>query len=206
MRDKKALACAFTGHRPARYRFGYDEEYESCVQLKVALAEQIAILIGVGVTTFYSGMALGADQWAATIVLNMRAAHPKVRLIAVLPCETQADKWSAEHRERYFDTLAVCDDVITLNTHHTPTCVFERNRFLVDRTDYLLAVYDNGLRGSTACVIRYAQEKRRQIISIHPDTLEIAAAVDLEALRRRAQIRVVRCGDRGGGEIKKPNT
>jgi len=128
MKDRKAFACAFTGHRPMRYRFGYDEEHEACVQLKEALAEQIATLIGVGINTFYSGMALGVDQWAASIVLDMRATQPKVRLIAVLPCETQADKWSAEHRERYFDTLAECDDVITINTHYTSTCVFERNR------------------------------------------------------------------------------
>jgi len=201
MRDGNALACAFTGHRPGRYRFGYDEEDETCIQLKAALAEQIAILIGAGITTFYSGMALGADQWAASIVLSMRVSHPKVRLIAVLSCETQANKWSVEHRERYFNTLAECDDVITLNTHHTSTCVFERSRYLVDHADYLVAVYDNGLRGSTACMIRYAQEKRRQIISIHPDTLEIATDVDLEALKRRAQIRVVRDGENTGGNI-----
>ena len=188
----KTLACAFTGHRPTRYRFGYDEEHDSCIQLKTVLREQVAALIGGGITTFYSGMGLGADIWLAEIVLDMQKTHPKVQLIAVLPCETQANRWSVEQRERYFNTLAACDDVITLNTHFTPTCVQECRRYMVDRAGYLLAVYDNASRGDVAYTIRYAQEKDRNIISVHPDTLEITSAADLEAIRRRGQLRVIR--------------
>ena len=185
-------ACAFTGHRPVRYSFGYDEEHEKCKQLKVVLNEQIATLVAGGIRTFYSGMALGADTWLAEAVLDMRKAHPSVRLIAVLPCETQANRWSAEQRERYFDILPNCDEVITLATHFTSSCMQERNRYMVDCTGYLLAVYDNGTHGGTAYTVRYAQKRSRKIISIHPDTLAIISADDLEVLRRRGQLRVLR--------------
>jgi len=193
----KTLACAFTGHRPVRYSFGYDEEHEKCKQLKAVLETQIAALIGVGVTTFYSGMALGVDIWASGIVLKMKESKPNVRLIAVLPCETQANKWSEEQRERYFNMLSNCDEVITLNTHYTPSCMHERNRYLIDYADYLLAVYDHSNRGGTAYTIQYAQEKNRNMISVHPDTLEVLSAPELEALRRRSEWKVLRNEESG---------
>lgn len=186
------MTCAFTGHRPVRFSFGYDEEDEKCLRLKLVLAQQISALIEGGVSLFYTGMALGTDQWCAAIVLDMKRQYPNIQLTAVLPCETQANKWSPEQRERYFNTLAECDDVITLNTHYTPQCMLERNRYMIDHADYLLAVYDGGGKGGTAYTVRYAREKKREIIAIHPDTLESISAVDWEALERRKQFQLLR--------------
>ncbi len=187
----KQQACAFTGHRPQRFSFGYDEEDEKCIQLKLVLAQQVNLLIESGVSSFYTGMAQGVDQSAAEIVLAMKRSYPHIQLIAVLPCGTQANKWSQEQRERYFNTLAVCDDVITLNARYTPQCMLERNRYMVDHAGYLLAVYDGGEKGGTAYTVRYAREKEREIIAIHPDTLETVSGVDFEALERRKQLRIL---------------
>lgn len=189
------FSCSFTGHRPSRFSFGFDEESEKCVRLKQTLADEIERLIHSGVVVFHSGMALGVDIWAARIVLDMRRTHPGVKLIAALPCETQADKWSAAQREIYFDTLDECDEVVTLNTHYTSSCMFERNRWLIDHAEYLLAVYDGGERGGTAYTIRYADQQHRQIILINPDTLAVTSAVDYEALKRRAQFRLIPGGE-----------
>ena len=174
-----------------RYSFGYDEEDDKCQRLKAVLHEQITVLISAGITTFYTGMDLGADTWLAEIVLDLRRTHPKVKLIAVLPCETQANRWSPEQRERYFNILPNCDDVITLTTHFTATCVKKRNRYMINHAGYLLAVYDNSKKDDTAHTVQYAQDKKRDIISIHPDTLAISSATDLEALRRRGELRVL---------------
>jgi uncharacterized phage-like protein YoqJ len=166
-------ACAFTGHRPQKFSFGFDESAEQCVAIKKVLREQIEVLVTEGVTVFYSGMALGVDQWAASIVLDIREANPSVRLIAVRPHEGQANDWTEKQRELYFDTLAVCDNEIILQTHYTPSCMFERNRYLVDRADVLLAVYDGGERGGSAYTVKYAKEKQRRVIVIDPDTLAV---------------------------------
>jgi uncharacterized phage-like protein YoqJ len=108
------MSCAFTGHRPARFGFGYDETDPQCVRLKGVLDYQIGEHIRMGVDTFYSGMALGVDQWAAESVLEHKKKHPHIKLIAVLPFEAQAAKWSEAQRDRHFDTLPLCDDVVTL--------------------------------------------------------------------------------------------
>ncbi len=52
-------ACAFTGHRPKSFPWGYDENAPSCVLLKEVLASQISALAEQGVTDFLSGMAQG---------------------------------------------------------------------------------------------------------------------------------------------------
>ena len=44
--------CAFTGHRPRKFPWKYDEADSRCVALKAVLAEQIAALVDAGFTQF----------------------------------------------------------------------------------------------------------------------------------------------------------
>lgn len=46
---------------------------------------------------------------------------------------------------------------------------------MIDHADFLLALYDNGrsLHDDPIQPIRYAEEKRKEIILIHPDTAEV---------------------------------
>lgn len=165
--------CAFTGHRPQRFPFGFDEEDERCVEIQRRMAELIEALIHGGVKTFYSGMALGVDQWGVKIAQAMRQQHLSVKVVAVLPCETQASRWSPEQRHRYFDVLLpACDDVITLQRHYTADCMMKRNAWLVDHADCLLAVYDGMEKGGTHRTIQYARRMEKPVIAMHPDTLE----------------------------------
>ena len=174
MQEKQITkSCAFTGHRPTRFSFGYNEDDEKCQRLNRVMEEQIEKLIAAGVTDFYTGMALGVDTWAAEIVLDLKEKYSDLKLTAVLPCETQANDWTVEQRKRYFDTLAVCDEVVTLHKKYTRSCMFERNRYLVDHAEYLLAVYDGGERGGTAYTVKYGKQKERKIIIIDADTLAV---------------------------------
>ena len=63
MKDKLDAnrCCAFTGHRPAKFPWKYDEKAPRCVELKAVLAHQIDKLAAAGVTDFFTGMALGVD-------------------------------------------------------------------------------------------------------------------------------------------------
>ena len=94
----KKNTCCFTGHRPQKFPWGYDEEWEDCVKLKLKLACEIEAMWKKGVTTFISGMAIGVDMWAAEIVLDLKSAYPQdtIKLIAAIPYEGQANKWSVE--------------------------------------------------------------------------------------------------------------
>lgn len=54
----QVTACAFTGHRPTRFSFKYDEEHPDSLKLKAVLAKQIGFLHQQGVTDFYTGCGL----------------------------------------------------------------------------------------------------------------------------------------------------
>ena len=159
-------SCAFTGHRPQKFSWRYDETDERCVKLKEALVEQIEKLVADGFMDFLSGMAEGVDTWTAEIVLALRKQNPALKLHCVLPCREQADKWSDSARERYRNILEQADSIVYVNRVYKQNCMLERNHFLVDHADFLLAVYNGEQRGGTAATVRYAQKKGRNVIML----------------------------------------
>ncbi len=160
--------CAFTGHRPRKFPWGYNEADGRCVTLKETLAKEIAKLVDAGYTDFLSGMAEGTDAWAALAVLALKKENPALRLHCILPCEGQADEWSASARERYFSILEQADEVVYVSREYHDGCMLKRNRYLVDHAACLLAVYNGEWRGGTAMTVRYAQKLGREITILNP--------------------------------------
>ena len=165
--------CAFTGHRPHKLPWRYNEADGRCLTLKAALSEQITRLVDVGVTDFYSGGADGVDCWASLIVLELRKKNPALRLHLILPHEGQADKWSDSAQERYHSILKKADSVEYVSREYYDGCMLDRNHRLVGAAGTLLAVYNGERRGGTAATIRYARKLGRRIIILNPITLEV---------------------------------
>ena len=166
-------SCAFTGHRPQRFPWRFNENNPQCVALKAVLTEQITILAKSGTTDFFSGMALAADTWAAQSVLTLREEYPQIKLHCVLPCKDQDAKWNAAAKETYHAILAQADSVRYVSRYYYNGCMLKRNRQLVEMASALLAVYDGKPLGGTAATIRYAQEQRKEIICVEPISLRV---------------------------------
>lgn len=162
------IACAFTGHRPKSFPWKNNEAAPGCVLLKEVLAEQIKLLADRGVTDWLSGMAQGMDLWTAEIVLDLKEKNPALRLHCILPCEGQEHKWPASERERYHSILRQADGVIYVNRKYHDDCMLERNRYLVDHSSVLLAVYNGTHRSGTGMTVRYAKRLGREVIVIDP--------------------------------------
>lgn len=175
--------CAFTGHRPQKFPWRYDETAPDCMKLKLVLSKQVEVLAAAGVTEFLSGMAEGTDTWGAQAVLTLREKNPALKLHCVLPCENQADKWTQAARECYFNILAQADKTTYVSRKFTRDCMLERNRFLVDYADILLAVYNGEWRGGTAATVRYAQKKDRVLIIIDPANFGVTCLTEEWAAR-----------------------
>ncbi len=181
---KLEQACAFTGHRPYRLMLGKEGDNLAQSRLIEALMREIHALNFKGVRRFYTGMAQGVDLWCAEIVLELSKTAPFIELVAALPFSGQERRWSAEARERYRRLLNGCSRVVDCSLDHYKSiegslsaAYLNRNRYMVDNAQFLLAVYDpNGahLRSGTGQTVRYAQNKRRSIICIHPDTLAVS--------------------------------
>lgn len=163
MTDK---VCCFTGHRPQSLPFGFNESDERCVLLKRTICEKIISLITqYGVRHFISGMAIGVDMYAAEIVLSLRSEYPDITLECAIPCETQSAKWSASLRERYNSIVSRCDKKTVLQNHYTYDCMYKRNKYMVDNSDFVIAVW-NGKVSGTGKTVRYAESQGKKVILI----------------------------------------
>ena len=67
-----SFSCVITGHRPTRFKFKYNEKDKRCQRIKKCLQEQLIRLYNQGVRCFWVGGAMGADMWAAEILLRMK--------------------------------------------------------------------------------------------------------------------------------------
>ena len=76
-------------------------------------------------------------------------------LEAAVPCADQARRWPQADRRRYDAMLAECDQRTVLYDHYVPGCMQQRNRYMVDHCDLLLAVHD-GVSGGTQSTLTYA--------------------------------------------------
>ena len=167
--------CAFTGHRPYKFPWRYDETDSHCVALKAALTEQITALMKTGITDFFSGCADGVDCWAALIVLGLRKENPALKLHCILPCEGQADRWSDSAQERYHLILEQADSVEYVSREYYNGCMLDRNHRLVESAGVLLAVYNGERRGGTAATVRYARRLGRRVFILDPISLKVTS-------------------------------
>lgn len=93
-------SVAFTGHRPQKLPFGFDEADPRCVDFKRRLCNSIEMMILEGYTHFISGGALGMDMYAAEAVLTLREQYPEITLEIAIPHDGQTAKWPQSLRDR----------------------------------------------------------------------------------------------------------
>ena len=166
------LTCCFTGHRPQSLPFGSDEQNPQCIRLRFLIWELMKKLsVNHLVTHYISGMALGIDQMCAEMVIALRKKHPEITLECAIPCEEQAIKWTEPQRDRYFWIAEQCDKETMLQHHYDKECMQKRNKYMVDNSQIVLAVW-NGKPSGTANTVKYAQEQGKTVIVIDPQTLE----------------------------------
>ena len=164
----KPVSCCFTGHRPAKLPWGTDESDERCLRLKARLREVIARAVEDGYTHFICGMAEGCDLYCAEAVLALRQLHSDTVLEAARPCETQANSWPEADRRRYQAILDQCDLETLVQHHYDRGCMMRRNRYMVDRSSRIIAVYDGVPKGGTAQTLAYAMRQglKTEILSL----------------------------------------
>lgn len=115
-------------------------------------------------------MAMGVDIYAAEIVLQLKEKYPHITLECAIPCETQANRWNDSWRNRYFDIIYRADAAKTLQTRYTYDSMMKRNKYMVDNSDVVIAVW-NGEKSGTGNTVRYAESCGKSIIIIDPNKL-----------------------------------
>ena len=164
----RAKTCCFTGHRPERLPWGSSEGNPRCAALKTRLRLAVEQACDRGMRHFICGMARGCDFYFAEAVLALRQQRNDITLEAAVPCSTQARGWPEADRQRYRLLLDACDRETLVQEHYTRGCMQRRNRYMVDHSGLLIAVYDGSPAGGTFGTIHYALQRGVPYIELRP--------------------------------------
>ena len=147
-------AC-FTGPRPEKLMINWDETHPEILSIKNELKKKILLAADDGCRIFWCGMARGIDIIAAETVMSLQHEFNTLTLAAAIPYKNQRYDQSLFWQKRYEAVLERCEQFEIISNHYRNSCFAERNRFMVDHSDRVIAVV-NSDSGGTACTLRYA--------------------------------------------------
>lgn len=153
----QAKTCCFTGHR--------DIPESRKAEIVIKLEKTIVSLIQSGYLYFGVGGALGFDTVCAQTVLRLRKSYPQIKLILVLPCLSQADRWAPSDKATYQEIMDQADKVVYTSQEYTRDCMFKRNRHLVSYSSVCIC-YLTRRYGGTAYTVDYARKHGLRIINL----------------------------------------
>lgn len=154
--DNKTKACCVTGHR----RIPDDR----IIDIKTQLEKEISQALNDGFKVFISGFADGTDLLFAEIVAEYKKQYPHLYLEAAIPHLSHIKKGDTHCQS----LLSKCDGVNILSQQYHQGCYMKRNRYMVQNSDRVIAVYDGRDSGGTLFTMRYAHclEKEVRLIQL----------------------------------------
>lgn len=153
----RGKTVCFSGHR----KIPPEKQKEISRRLEAVLIH----LIERGYLYFGAGGALGFDTLAAETVLALREKFSQIKLILVLPCKTQADRWNDDDKRRYERIKEQADKVVYTSTEYTKGCMHKRNRHLVDHSSVCVC-YLTKDTGGTAYTVQYASAQGLFVVNV----------------------------------------
>ena len=158
-------SCCFTGHRPTKLPWRYDESDSRCAALKRRMMDAVELAYEQGYRHFICGMAMGCDLYFCECVLALRQRCPEVTIEAAIPCPTQADAWPEAQRARYRALVEACDFETMVSARYTSSCMQRRDRYMVDHASLLIAAFD-GSAGGTRYTMEYAMRRGISVVDL----------------------------------------
>lgn len=163
------MTCCVTGHRPQKFPFPYDDHDARYRTYLAVLETEIRQLIKEGYDTFLSGMAYGVDLDFARIVCDIRDTSSGAPLFLEAALPYPLAKGNRSIREE-LSTRANTIHVVSPCYHGG--CMQRRNRFMVNRSDLVLAVWNGEPFGGTWNTIQYAKSIHKPIRYVMLNELE----------------------------------
>lgn len=141
------IAC--TGHR----EFPFEENLIKDIFKKSLLKAKCTMAL--------SGMAQGADTLFAEAALELGIPYK-----AICPFRGQGSNWPELAKQRYQELILKAEEVVYASEQYHKHCFFIRDRYMVDHSDLLFALYDGRTSGGTFYTYKYAKEQNKKVINI----------------------------------------
>lgn len=177
-----ANTACFTGHRPNKLLGGYDYSSEANLKLADALKKEIIHLYNSGITHFICGGALGVDQIAFSVLQRLRDVEDFcITIELAIPFEGFESQWIPASKKLHSEHIILADKVTVVDKDdryqtkvqtgkYHPLKMEMRNRYMVDNSFYVIAVFDGSKSGTANC-INYAEKHNREISIINPNNI-----------------------------------
>lgn len=167
--NKVGRVACFTGHRPKKFPFKYNESAPLCKVIKNALHKMCVMSYNRGVRTFITGMALGVDMWAAEILLDMKKnGFEDIVILGAIPCKGQTAKWVVQSsKDRYARICKALDGWMYVDERtyaENGSCMTNRNMAMVDASEITIAVYDGSGGSGTGHCFNYTKSERKTVL------------------------------------------
>lgn len=118
-----------------------------------------------------SGMALGIDTLFAVAVLSLRKYKFPVELECCIPCANHSSMWQQSSVDVYNLIVKFADQVTFVsNKPYNNHCMQDRNVYMVNQANLVLAVWDKTSGGTANCV-RYAKSLGKHIDIVAPNEI-----------------------------------
>jgi uncharacterized phage-like protein YoqJ len=151
---------AITGYKS--FELGiFQKDHKGITYIKKAIRKQLIPIIEEGLEWVLISGQLGTELWAAEEVFKLQLDYPELRLAILTPHLDQEVKWNDTNKELYEMVLAQADfvDSITKRPYENPGQLKVKNQYIVQKSDALLAFYDDEKKGSPFFMIQEAGKK-----------------------------------------------
>lgn len=117
-----------------------------------------------GVKKVITGMAQGWDMAVA------HACHElDIPFVAAVPFEEQHRMWPRNVRKAYEYLLKKANEVVVVSPgEYAPWKMHARNKWIVDHSEYILALWNGKSHGGTFSCLQYAKRKNLDILNLWP--------------------------------------
>lgn len=139
--------------------------------VRQGLEQAVCQAVADGCTAFISGFADGVDLMFAEIVSRAMQENPKIKLIAALPYRKRLE--TLQKRECTKVLIEQCAEIYVAAEEYLPSVYVKRNRYMVERSDRVIAVYDGRDNGGTVGTIRLAHQMKKELWEIPIGPLHI---------------------------------
>ena len=154
------MIISYTGHRPNPKLGGYKVPNPI---YNYVTNELRRILQELKPDKAISGMALGFDQYAAWVCVELG-----IPFVTAVPFVGQEKAWPQSSQDEYHRLLALASEVVVVcEGGYAPYKMQVRNEYLVDNCDILVGCFDQSPGGTYNC-IEYARSKNKDIRIIDP--------------------------------------
>lgn len=151
------ISCTFAGHWEV-----YSRNVESSIEFAIE-----SILKKDNSFVFYSGDMGEFDKMCSAAVRTAKRRHPEldIKLMVVLPYMMAKINTDKDFYKNLYDDIII---PMELSDAHYKSAITKRNRWIIDRSDFLIAYVYRDFGGAYT-TLKYANRMNKEIINLAVD-------------------------------------